>query len=47
LRFGRRPIQLEVLRLGWHPQNSQPGRVDHLFKQREVAKEAAQEIRPD
>ena len=35
LRFGRRPIQLEVLRLGWNPQNSQPGRVDSLFKQRE------------
>ena len=36
LRFGRRPIQLEVLRLGWHPQNSQPARVDDLFKQREL-----------
>ena len=36
LRFGRRPIQLEVLRLGWNPQNSQPGRVDNLFKQREI-----------
>ena len=36
LRFGRRPIQLEVLRLGWNPQNSQPGRADTLFQQREV-----------
>jgi len=36
LRFGRRPIQLEVLRLGWNPQNSQPGRAESLFKQREV-----------
>jgi 3D (Asp-Asp-Asp) domain-containing protein len=35
LRFGRVPIQLEVLRLGWHPQNSQPGRVQSLFQQRE------------
>lgn len=38
LRFGRRPIQLEVLRLGWHPQNSQADRVDDLFKQRELDK---------
>lgn len=38
LRFGRRPIQLEVLRLGWHPQNSQPSRIDDLFKQRELEK---------
>ena len=36
LRFGRRPIQLTVLRLGWNPQNSEPGRVDTLFKQREI-----------
>src|SRR5918995_2979346 len=36
LRFGRRPIQLTVLRLGWNPQNSDPGRVDTLFKQREI-----------
>jgi 3D (Asp-Asp-Asp) domain-containing protein len=35
LRFGRTPIQLEVLRLGWNPQNSQPSRVQSLFKQRE------------
>jgi 3D (Asp-Asp-Asp) domain-containing protein len=38
LRFGRRPIQLEVLRLGWNPQNSQRSRVDGLFKQRELEK---------
>jgi hypothetical protein len=38
LRFGRRPIQLEVLRLGWNPQNSEPARVDDLFKQREREK---------
>src|SRR5690606_27350312 len=36
LRFGRQPIELEVLRLGWHPQNSQPARIGHLFKQREI-----------
>ena len=36
LRFGRQPIQLTVLRLGWNPQNSEPARVDTLFKQREI-----------
>ena len=36
LRFGRRPIRLSVLRLGWNPQNSAPGRVDTLFRQREI-----------
>ena len=38
LRFGRRSIQLEVLRLGWNPQNSQPARVDDLFRKREIQK---------
>jgi 3D (Asp-Asp-Asp) domain-containing protein len=38
LRFGRRSIGLEVLRLGWNPQNSQPARVDDLFRKREVEK---------
>jgi 3D (Asp-Asp-Asp) domain-containing protein len=36
LRFGRVPIQIEVLRLGWSPQNSLPGRVQSLFRQREL-----------
>lgn len=36
LAFGRRPIQLSVLRLGWNPRNSEPGRVDTLYRQREV-----------
>jgi 3D (Asp-Asp-Asp) domain-containing protein len=36
LRFGRRPIELTVLRLGWNPQNSEPGRADTLYRQREV-----------
>jgi hypothetical protein len=46
LRFGRRPIQLEVLRLGWHPQNSEPARVDDLFKQRELEKARRLETKP-
>ena len=35
LRFGRRPVQLSLLRLGWNPQNSEPGLVDAMFKRRE------------
>lgn len=46
LRFGRRPIQLEVLRLGWNPQNSQPARVDDLFKKRESEKAKTIESSP-
>ena len=33
--FGRRPVRLTVLRLGWNPQNSAPGLIDSLFRQRE------------
>jgi 3D (Asp-Asp-Asp) domain-containing protein len=47
LRFGRRPIQLEVLRLGWNPQNSQPSRVDDLFKQRESDREIEKAKAPE
>jgi 3D (Asp-Asp-Asp) domain-containing protein len=47
LRFGRRPIQLEVLRLGWNPENSQPERVDDLFKQRELEKAKVLESTPE
>lgn len=35
LKFGRRSIHLNVLRLGWNPQNSEPGIVDTLFHKRE------------
>lgn len=42
LRFGRKPIQLEVLRLGWNPQNSQPSKVQGLFRQRERQRVAPQ-----
>lgn len=34
--FGRRPVRLTVLRLGWNPQNSIPGMVDTLFRKREA-----------
>ena len=36
LKFGRRSISLSVLRLGWNPQNSEPGIVDTLFHKREI-----------
>ena len=36
LKFGRRPIKLTVLRLGWNPQNSGPDYAEALFRQREI-----------
>lgn len=36
LQFGRRPVRLTVLRLGWNPQNSIPGIIDVLFRKREA-----------
>jgi 3D (Asp-Asp-Asp) domain-containing protein len=38
LKFGRRAVQVNVLRLGWNPQNSEPGAVETLFRQREREK---------
>src|SRR3954465_2691066 len=35
LSFGRKPIQVTVLRLGWNPQASTPGLIDRLFRRRE------------
>ena len=32
LRFGRRPIRLVVLRLGWNPHATTPSLMDRLFK---------------
>jgi rare lipoprotein A (peptidoglycan hydrolase) len=43
LAFGRKQIQVTVLRLGWNPRASTPGIVDTLFRSRQVKK--AQEIR--
>jgi 3D (Asp-Asp-Asp) domain-containing protein len=37
LQFGRRPIEINVLRLGWNPKASTPTLVDRLFRQREAA----------
>ena len=36
LRFGRRGVQVTVLRLGWDPKASSPGLIDRLFKGREA-----------
>src|SRR5689334_22897793 len=38
LAFGRKRIQVTVLRLGWNPQASTPGVIDRLFRRRERAK---------
>ena len=40
LRFGRKPVEVTVLRLGWDPQASSPGIVDRLFRRRERAQQA-------
>jgi 3D (Asp-Asp-Asp) domain-containing protein len=41
LAFGRKQVQLTVLRLGWSPRASTPGIVDALFRSRQVKKTAA------
>ena len=38
LRFGRRPVELRVLRFGWNPAASTPSFVDRLFRRREAAR---------
>ena len=35
LRFGRTPVRIFVLRLGWNPTHSSPGLVDTMFRRRE------------
>ncbi len=47
LAFGRRPIRLTVLRLGWNPQMSAPSLVDSLFRQREAARTPPPVTPPD
>jgi hypothetical protein len=39
LAFGRRPIHLTVLRLGWNPRATTPGFLDRFFKRPEPAQE--------
>jgi 3D (Asp-Asp-Asp) domain-containing protein len=40
LRFGRKPVQVTVLRLGWDPQASSPTLIDRLFRRRESTRRA-------
>ena len=42
LAFGRKQVQVTVLRLGWNPQHSTPGIIDTLFRSRQVPKEPGQ-----
>ena len=41
LKFGRRRIEVTVLRLGWDPRASSPSLIDRLFRRREVTRRAA------
>ena len=41
LAFGRKDIQVTVLRLGWNPSASAPSLIDRLFRRREAARNAA------
>jgi 3D (Asp-Asp-Asp) domain-containing protein len=41
LKFGRRRIEVTVLRLGWDPRASSPSIIDRLFRRRELARRAA------
>jgi 3D (Asp-Asp-Asp) domain-containing protein len=36
LRFGRRPVKVAILRLGWDPQASSPTIIDRLFRRPEA-----------
>src|SRR5688572_32267291 len=40
LAFGRKDVQVTVLRLGWNPRASTPGLIDTLFRRREAAPRA-------
>lgn len=46
LAFGRKPIQLTVLRLGWNPGASTPSLIDRLFRRGERAATAPQVALP-
>jgi 3D (Asp-Asp-Asp) domain-containing protein len=46
LSFGRRPVHLTVLRLGWNPQATTPTFVDRLFSRSEVHEHTPLPSRP-
>src|SRR5262245_11194715 len=41
LEFGRRPIRMTVVRMGWNPRATGPGFLDRIFKRPEPAPLAA------
>jgi 3D (Asp-Asp-Asp) domain-containing protein len=47
LAFGRQPVEVTVLRLGWNPSASTPSLVDRLFRRREAARRAPTPAAPD
>jgi 3D (Asp-Asp-Asp) domain-containing protein len=46
LAFGRRPVEITVLRLGWNPTNSTPSLVQRLFRRREAARTLRATVEP-
>jgi 3D (Asp-Asp-Asp) domain-containing protein len=46
LAFGRRPVEVTVLRLGWNPRDSTPSLVDRLFRRREAARAMRAPVAP-
>ena len=46
LAFGRQRVSVTILRLGWDPAQSAPGRVEQLFQRRERARPAAPSAPP-
>jgi hypothetical protein len=38
LKFGRKDVQVTVLRLGWDPTASSPSLIDRVFRRREAAR---------
>jgi 3D (Asp-Asp-Asp) domain-containing protein len=46
LKFGKRPVGLTVLRLGWNPRATAPGFMDRLFKRAEYVPESTLSGRP-
>ncbi len=46
LSFGRKNVQVTVLRLGWDPQASSPGLIDRLFRGRLARRRAVPDPEP-
>jgi 3D (Asp-Asp-Asp) domain-containing protein len=46
LAFGRKTVQVTVLRLGWNPSASSPSLIDRLFRRREAARNASPALPP-